>query len=102
MTSITMTRPCDSAVECRRSSASVANATAVSKPKVTTVLSRSLSIVFGTPTIRSPFAASAVAMPIEPSPPIAMCASMLWRLKARINSSVRSTSPIVPSGRRTG
>ena len=34
--------------------------TAVSKPNVMTVLSRSLSIVFGTPTTRSPFFAKAV------------------------------------------
>ena len=47
ITSTTSTRWCDSAVVCRRSIASVAMLTAVSKPKVKSVPDRSLSIVFG-------------------------------------------------------
>ena len=50
ITSTTITRLCDSAVVCSRSIASVQIETAVSKPKVTSVAERSLSIVFGTPT----------------------------------------------------
>ena len=49
-----MIRLCDSAVVAIRSSASVAIVTAVSKPKVMSVPGMSLSIVFGTPTTRSP------------------------------------------------
>ena len=55
MTSTTMTRPCDVAVEKSRSMHSVAKPTAVSNPNVAVVLSRSLSIVFGTPITRSPW-----------------------------------------------
>ena len=44
---------CASAVVCSRSIASVANATAVSKPKQLVVPTMSLSIVFGTPTMRN-------------------------------------------------
>ena len=54
MTSSTITRLWLAAVVCRRSSASVAQATAESKPKVITVASRSLSMVFGTPTTGNP------------------------------------------------
>jgi hypothetical protein len=54
MTSTTITRWWLSAVLCSRSRHSVAKATAVSKPKVVKVLSRSLSMVLGTPTTRSP------------------------------------------------
>jgi hypothetical protein len=46
ITSTTITRRCDSAVKCRRSMHSVANFTALSKPNVVIVHSRSLSIVF--------------------------------------------------------
>ena len=49
ITSSTMTRLCDSAVVCSLSMASVQMCTAVSKPIVTSVPARSLSIVFGTP-----------------------------------------------------
>ena len=42
------------AVVCRRSMASVTICTAVSKPKVTSVADRSLSMVFGTPTTGTP------------------------------------------------
>ena len=55
MSSTTMTRLCASAVECSRPIASVAVATAVWKPKVTWVVARSLSMVFGTPTTGRPF-----------------------------------------------
>ena len=81
---------------------SVANETAVSKPNVTTVRLRSLSIVFGTPTIRTPFSASAFAIASEPSPPIATTASMPFAWRAFASSSVRSTSTTVPSGCFTG
>ena len=54
ITSTTITRPCDVAVVNSRSMHSAAKSTAVSKPKVAVVLSRSLSIVFGTPITRSP------------------------------------------------
>ena len=54
MTSTTMTRWCDSAVVLRRSMASVATPTAVSKPKVRSVEEMSLSMVFGTPTTGIP------------------------------------------------
>ena len=50
MTSTTMTRLCDSAVECSLSIASVQTCTAVSNPIVTSVPAMSLSMVFGTPT----------------------------------------------------
>ncbi len=50
ITSTTITRLWLSAVVCRRSMASVATCSAVSKPKVRSVAPRSLSIVLGTPT----------------------------------------------------
>ena len=50
MTSTTITRWWDSAVVCSRSMASTAICTAVSKPKVSSVPERSLSMVLGTPT----------------------------------------------------
>ena len=81
---------------------SVANETAVSKPNVTTVRERSLSIVFGTPTMRTPFVARALAIASEPSPPIATTASMPLAWRALTSSSVRSTSATVPSGCFTG
>ena len=49
MTSTTITRWWDSAVVCSRSMASTAICTAVSKPKVSSVPERSLSMVLGTP-----------------------------------------------------
>ena len=55
-----MMRLCASAVVCSRSIASVANATAVSKPKQLVVPTMSLSIVFGTPTIGMPAQAELV------------------------------------------
>ena len=48
---------------------------AVSKPKVTSVADRSLSIVLGTPTSFMPFRESSRAIFWEPSPPIVMMAS---------------------------
>ena len=50
ITSTTITRSWLSAVVCSRSMASTQICTAVSKPKVSSVAERSLSIVFGTPT----------------------------------------------------
>ena len=81
---------------------SVAKDTAVSKPNVTTVRERSLSIVFGTPTMRTPFFARAFAMVSDPSPPTATTASMPFASSAFTSSSVRSTSTTVPSGCFTG
>ena len=81
---------------------SVAKDTAVSKPKVTTVRERSLSIVFGTPTMRTPFLASAFAIVSEPSPPTATTASMPAAARPFTRSSERSTSITRPSRCRTG
>ena len=61
---------------------SVAKDTAVSNPNVTTVRLRSLSIVLGTPTMRTPFFARALAMVSEPSPPTATTASMPFASRA--------------------
>ena len=71
MTSSTITRSWLSAVVCSRSSASVAQATAESNPKVITVPSRSLSMVLGTPTSGTPPSKSCWPMLSEPSPPMA-------------------------------
>ena len=79
ITSTTITRLWDSAVVCSRSIASVQIETAVSKPKVTSVAERSLSIVFGTPTTGSSCSAkSREATPSVSSPPIATRASRPW------------------------
>ena len=58
------------AVVWSRSRASVAQATAESKPKVKAVQPRSLSIVLGTPTTGMPCSCSCCAMASEPSPPM--------------------------------
>src|SRR6185312_11476076 len=76
ITSITITRSCDSAVVCSLSIASSAVLTAVSNPKVVIVPLTSLSIVFGTPTIFIPLSQSSLAMVSDPSPPIETSASM--------------------------
>src|SRR5829696_7600743 len=102
MTSTTMTRPCDVAVVNNRSMHSEAKLTAVSKPNVEVVLSRSLSIVLGTPTSRRPASCSLLAMVIEPSPPTVTSASMPCSAKRPTSSSVRSTSLHVPSVCCTG
>ena len=90
MTSSTMTRLWLSAVVCRRSSASVAQATAESKPNVMVVAARSLSIVLGTPTMGMPASCICCAMVSEPSPPTATNAVMpsasMPRLVASSNS----------------
>ena len=54
ITSTTITRSCDSAVVWSRSMASTQICTAVSKPNVSSVADRSLSIVLGTPTTVTP------------------------------------------------
>ena len=69
MTSSTMIRSWLAAVVCRRSSASVAQATALSKPNVKAVAERSLSIVFGTPITGIPNSWNCWAIVSEPSPP---------------------------------
>ena len=76
ITSITITRSCDSAVVWSLSIASSAVFTAVSKPNVVIVPLTSLSIVFGTPTIFMPLSQSSLAIVSEPSPPIEMSASI--------------------------
>ena len=98
MTSTTITRWWLSAVLCSRSRHSVAKATAVSKPKVVKVLSRSLSMVLGTPTTRRPFWCSALAMVSEPSPPMDTSASSSFIAKYCRISPERSTSLVLPSG----
>ena len=80
-----------------------AKLTAVSKPNVDVVFSRSLSIVLGTPTSRSPAWCSRLAIVIDPSPPTVTRASMPCGARTgRTSSSVRSTSVHVPSGCCTG
>jgi hypothetical protein len=54
ITSRIITRSCEAAVVCRRSSASVAMSIAVIKPNVNSVADKSLSIVFGTPMTGKP------------------------------------------------
>jgi hypothetical protein len=65
----------DSEVVWSRSMASVAICTAVSKPKVSSVADRSLSIVLGTPTVCTPWSNSFEATPSVSSPPMATSAS---------------------------
>jgi hypothetical protein len=71
ITSRTITRLCDSAVECSRSTASVAVRTAVENPMVRSVPATSLSMVFGTPMSGTP-ASSARRREADsvPSPPM--------------------------------
>ena len=78
MTSTSSTRWCDSAVVCSRSIISVAMLTAVSKPKVRSVSSMSLSIVFGMPTTGTPACDSRWAAVSVPSPPIGIRTSIPW------------------------
>ncbi len=94
-----------SAVVWRRSIASVATCTAVSKPNVMSVAPRSLSIVFGTPSTGRPSSASLAAAPRVSSPPIAirpsmlrLCIVSLMRSKpsSRLNGLVREEPRIVP------
>ena len=74
-----------------------AKSTAVSKPNVDVVLSRSLSTVLGTPTRRSPASCRCRAIDSDPSPPIVINASIRCSSKRPSSSSVRSTSIQVPS-----
>ena len=84
ITSTIITRLCDSAVVCRRSIASVAIWTAVSKPNVMSVPARSLSIVLGTPITGSPWSPyRRAAAPSVSSPPIAISPSMPERVERR-------------------
>ena len=70
MTSTRITRLWASAVVVRRSMASVAICTAVSKPKVKSVAAMSLSMVLGTPTTGKPSSARRRAVRSVPSPPM--------------------------------
>jgi hypothetical protein len=80
----------------------VANDTAESKPNVIAVRSRSLSIVFGTPTTRTPRFASSYAIASEPSPPTVTSASKPCSFNFATSSSPRSHSTVEPSGCMTG
>ncbi len=95
ITSTTITRSWLSAVVCRRSIASVAICTAVWKPNVKSVAERSLSIVLGTPTARTPCSPSRDATPSVSSPPIATSASTCSRPRV---ASTRSTPSSTAKG----
>ena len=71
--------------------ASTHTCTAVSKPKVSSVADRSLSMVLGTPTTATPSAASRAATPSVSSPPMATSASIPW------SASVARTASAPPS-----
>ena len=71
--------------------------TAVSKPNVTSVAERSLSMVLGTPTIFIPFWKNSSAIVREPSPPIVMIASMPSLREFAMTSSEMSRGTSVPS-----
>lgn len=94
MTSTTITRWWDSAVVFRRSMASVATPTAVSKPKVRSVEEMSLSMVFGTPTTGRPASDSMRAAVSVPSPPIGISASMpnSWIMSEALSQASRRRS----------
>ena len=79
-------------MEYSRSMHSVAKPTAVSKPNVWCVLSRSLSIVLGTPMTRSPAWCSRSPIVSDPSPPMVISASIDASRNSCTSSSVRSTS----------
>ena len=118
MTSTTITRSWDSAVVWSRSIAADAICTAVSNPKVISVPAMSLSMVLGTPMQGTPSSCRSRATPSEPSPPMAMIASMSWRADGRLDpvhtvgdlvGLVRDVPRIVPprgrmprTGRRRG
>ena len=70
ITSMTITRWCELAVECRRSIASVAMLTAESKPNEMSVPHTSLSIVLGIMTTFMPVSASFAAVFCVPFPPM--------------------------------
>ena len=79
MISTTMTRWCECAVECSRSTASVAIPSAVEKPKLVSVCAMSLSIVFGRWMTFSPACESRFAFFAVPPPPMQTMASSLLR-----------------------
>ena len=97
MTSTTWTRLWASVVECRRSTASVAIITAVSKPKQTSVPERSLSMVLGTPMQFTPRLASSTEMDCVSSPPMAMSASSLC-LASDIEAAVEAAFDLFDVG----
>ena len=111
MTSTISGRWWDSAVVWRRSIASIAILTDVSKPNVKSVLLRSLSIVFGTPMTLTPSASSLVATPRVSSPPIAIRTSIPWSARfclirstplSILNGLVRDEPRMVPPLARIG
>ena len=87
MTSTSSTRWWDSAVVCSRSIISVAMLTAVSKPKVRSVQSMSLSMVLGTPTTGTPASDSRWAAVSVPSPPIGISTSTRWEASTAFMSA---------------
>ena len=94
------------AVVWSRSSASVAQATAESKPNVKAVAPRSLSIVLGTPTTGMPCSWSCWAMVSEPSPPTQISPQIeSWRTVVATSASsagsrsTRWSSPTVAENR---
>lgn len=98
MTSTTITRWCEAAVVCTRSSASVATATADWKPKVISDPHRSLSMVLGTPMQFTPRSVNGFAADMVPSPPITISAWSPWSCMWVMQTSVRSLNFIEPSG----
>ena len=96
MTSHTITRWWLIAVEWSRSRASVAVATAVRKPKVTSVPSTSLSIVLGTPIQLMPASTRGAVQVIVPSPPMTISASSLFASMWRRHRSVTSVNTGLP------
>ena len=84
------------AVVWSRSTASVATARAESKPKVTSVAPRSLSIVLGTPIIRIPRPERSRAIERLPSPPTTIRTWRPWRWAFLIAWSERSRKTFSP------
>ena len=90
MTSTTMARWWLAAVVWTLSSASVALATAVMKPKVRSEPQRSLSMVLGTPMQLMPRSAKGLAADMVPSPPMTTRASMPCSSMVVMQTSVMS------------
>lgn len=99
ITSTTIMRWCALAVVSRRSRDSDTIATALLKPKVTSVAPRSLSMVFGTPTTGRPISARRRAVDWEPSPPTTIRASSPRRLTVAFvfSRTAGSISPFWPT-----
>ena len=96
ITSITITRLCELAVECNRSMASVATLTAESNPKVVSVPHTSLSIVLGIETTLIPNPIILAAVSIVPLPPIHTTQSSLNSCTFFLMRVGLSASGIIP------